>query len=66
MVKFFLIIFNLDTQSDNPKKQLKFSACKFLPSAKYLGMFREELIGSKEKKRKEKKEKSCSAPVNNL
>lgn len=57
---------NLDTQSDNPKKQLKFSACKFLPSAKYLGMFREELIGSNQKKKERKKEKSFSAPVNNL
>lgn len=55
--KVFLIIFNLDTQSDNPKKLLKFSACKFLPSAKYLGMFREELIGSKEKKGKRKKKR---------
>lgn len=45
MVNFIIIIFNLDTQSDNPKKQLKLSVCKFLLSAKYLGMFREELIG---------------------
>lgn len=61
MINFFIIIiFNLDTQSDNPKKQLKFSACKFLPSAKYLGMFREELIGRNKKKRKKKrKEFQC-------
>lgn len=66
MVNFIIIIFNLDIQSDNPKKQLKLSACKFLLSAKYLGMFREELIGSNWKKKERKKEKSFSAPVNNL
>jgi len=67
MVSFIIfIIFNLDFQSDNPKKQLKFSACKFLPSAKYLGMFREELIGRSQKKKARRKEKSFSAPVNNL
>lgn len=54
IIIIIIIIINLDIQPDNPKKQLKFPACKFLPSAKYLGMFREELIGSNEKKERKK------------